>query len=424
MEIPHPPRAHVAPPSPSPAGAGTDPGRATGHHATLERGPSARLDALANREFPRVRGDGIAYLNNASTGPLPESALAVLADGNTRRAEPWRFESDEQFGILARGRELVARLIGATPREIALTVNTSYGLNLAARSLPLAPGDVVLGLDREYPTNIYPWKALEASRGIRFERLPVHGRVADEDALVAALDRPGVRAVVFSWVSFDTGARMDLQRIGAACRARGIWCVVDAIQGVGAVPLHVASLGIDILACGAQKWLASPWGTGFVYVRRELVTELVPTFVGWMAGRGSDDFTRMLEYDFAYRADARRFELVTLPYQDLAAMNAALEVFLEAGMEAIAERLAGHVDRIVAWAQDRDDLVLVTPPSPPRRAGIVSLVPRDPAAASARLRDAGVIHSLREGAIRLSPHWFTPAAHVERTLEVLSGVSR
>lgn len=376
----------------------------------------ARLEAVAAREFPRIREGKVAYVNNASTGPLPESSLRVLAEGDALRAEPWRFSYERQFGTIEQTRALIARLIGSSPREIAVMTNTSYGLNLAARALPLKPGDVVLTSDREYPSNIYPWHAVSRTRGVTFERIPCRDRVVDEEALLRALDRPGVKVLVHSWVSFETGYAIDLARIGRACAERGIFFVVDGIQGVGALTLDVSALHIDILACGAQKWLLSPWGTGFVYVRQELIDTLEPSDVGWMSVRGSDDFTHMLDYDFTYRDDARRYEVVTLPYQEFAAMNVALELFFEVGVDVAAARLASHVERLTSWADTRSDVTLLSPRDREHRSGIVAIVPREPARTSDALTEAGVMHSLRQGAIRLSPHWFTPDAHIDRVM--------
>ena len=389
-----------------------------------EPAADARLDAVAEREFPRVRREGVAYLNSASTGPLPEAALRVLRDWDARRAEPWRISQAEQFGTLARARAGVAALIGATPGEVALMPNTSYGLNLAMRGLPLGPGDVVVTSDREFPSNVYPWLTLARARGTELVRVPCRGRVADEAALLAALDRPRVKVLVVSWVSFETGVALDLAALGAACRARGIYFVVDAIQGVGALPLDVSRLPVDLLACGCQKWLLSPWGTGFVYVRRDLIPQLDPVDVGWSAVRGSDDFTRLLDYDLTFHEDARRYEVITLAFQEFAAACEALALFHEVGPGVAAARIRRLGDRIVAWAQGRDDMTLLSDPAPSRRSGIVSLVPPDAARASAALADAGVWHSVREGAIRLSPHWFTPADHVERALDVLARAAR
>jgi selenocysteine lyase/cysteine desulfurase len=214
---------------------------------------------------------------------------------------------------------------------------------------------------------------------------------------------------------------VDLRRLGDACRARGAWFVVDAIQGIGAVPLDLRRTPVDVLACGAQKWLLSPWGTGFTYVRRELVERLLPPDVSWYAQEGTEDFSRLLDYRLAWRPNAQRFEMVTLPYQDFAGMNASLSLFHALGPAAIAAHIARLTDRLVRWASDHPRVRLVTPAEPSRRAGIVSLAPADPAVASARLTAAGVAHSLREGTIRLSPHCWNTEAEVDRALEAMEG---
>jgi cysteine desulfurase/selenocysteine lyase len=379
------------------------------------------VQALRATEFPwAARGDAI-YLNNASTGPLPARTVAAVQAFTALRAEPWRITQQMQFGTLDRTRELVARLVGASPAEIAVATNTSFGINLAARALPLGRGDVIVSADREFPANVYPWMALERATGAVTRRVPVRGGVLDEAGVMRALDAPNVKALALAWVSFETGYQADLAALGAACRERGIYFVVDAIQGLGAATLDVGACHIDVLACGAQKWLLSPWGSGFVYVRRELVRTMEPNAVSWMAVRDSDDFTRLTDYDFTLRDDARRFEQVTLPFQEFAGMNASLELLLELGPEAVAAHVQRLATRIVEWATDRGDMRLVTPADPARRAGIVAVAPPDPVAASARLAAAGVAHSVREGAIRLAPHCYNTEDEVDRALAVLGG---
>jgi cysteine desulfurase / selenocysteine lyase len=378
------------------------------------------LRELRAREFPWAsRGDQI-FLNHASTGPLPQRAVDTLKELSALRAQPWRYSQELQFGTLAKARAGCARLINAEVSEIALMVNTSYGLNLAARALPFDAGDVVITSDREYPSNIYPWMELEVSRGITLRRIPCDGVLPDEEAIVAALDTPRVRAVVLSWVSFASGYRIDVARIGRACRERGIWFILDAIQGVGSIPLDVREVQVDVVACGAQKWLLSPWGTGFVWLRPDLVHTLRPVDVSWMSTRGSDDFTRLTDYDFTYREDARRFEVITLPYQDFGGMNASLDLLLEVGLEQVYAQVDRLTTRIVRSALGAPGLQLVTPPAREHRGGIVAVAPRDPVAASARLTAAGVTHSLRERAIRLSPHFYNTDEEIDRTLELLA----
>jgi cysteine desulfurase/selenocysteine lyase len=377
------------------------------------------LQALREREFPwAARGEAI-YFNNASTGPLPERTLRAIRDFDERRAAPYRLSDDLQFTTLAKSRDLIARLINADTTEIALAVNTSFGLNIAAFSLPLGAGDVVLTPDREFPANVYPWMQLARQRGIIYRRLPTCDGLVDEDALRRELEDPAVKAVSVSWVGFASGYTVDLEAIGRACRASGAYFVVDAIQGLGALTLDVRAYHIDILACGGQKWLLSPWGTGFVYIRRELIEELEPNVISWMAVKGSDDFRNLVDYDLTWRDDARRFEFITLPFQDFAGMKASLELFHEIGPNAIVHHVAGLADIIVLWAASQRDVQLVTPSVPKHRAGIISLRLPNADVVSAALLRANVIHSLREGAIRLSPHFYNTREEIRQALQVM-----
>jgi selenocysteine lyase/cysteine desulfurase len=378
------------------------------------------LHELRQREFPwAARGEQI-FLNHASTGPLPQRAVDRLDELSALRAQPWRYSQDLQFGTLAKARERCAKLINAEPRDIALMVNTSYGLNLAARALPFQAGDVVITSDREYPSNIYPWMELEVSRGITLRRIPCAGVLPDEEAIIAAIDGPRVRAVVLSWVSFATGYKIDVARIGKACRERGIWFVLDSIQGVGSIPLDVRTANVDVIACGGQKWLLSPWGSGFVWLRPDLVQTLRPVDVSWMSTRYSDDFTRLTDYDFTYRDDARRFEMITLPYQDFGGMAVALDLFFEIGLDRVYAQIDRLTTRIIRTALGTPTLRLVTPAAREHRGGIVAVAPPDPAAASERLTAAGVTHSLREKAIRLSPHFYNTDEEIDVALELLA----
>lgn len=382
--------------------------------------PAYDLQGLRAREFPWAQRGEATYLDHAYAGSLPVRTLVALGDAVNRRAAPFRIDAQLQLATLAHSRALAARLINASPSEIACMVNTSYGINLAARALRLGPGDVVLSYDGEFPANVYPWMALERT-GVRFEMIPTRDGLPDEAALLDALDRPGVRAVTVSWVAFATGSRIDLATLGRACRERGIRLVVDAIQGLGAAVLDVQACPVDIVACGGHKWLLSPPGSGFVYVRGELVRELEPEVVGWMSVRASDELTQLVDYEFAYHDDARRFEVLTLPYHDFAGMNASLELLLELGPAAVADHIERLVSRVVDWASAERSVRLVTPADPARRAGIVAIVPNDPGAASERLRQARISHSLREGAIRLSPHCYNTVSEIDRALAILAG---
>ena len=375
------------------------------------------FEELRRTEFAALDGQGI-FLNSASVGPMPSRSVAVLAACNRDRARPGLWPVERLNTILAEARWLSARLINAAEGEIALMPNTTTGLNVAARALPLGAGDVVLTFDGEFPSNIYPWLA-RSGEGIVLERIP---RTAegwpDEARLHERLGDPAVKAVMVSLTQFSNGYTIDLAALSRATRATGKWLVVDAIQAVGHVPIDVQATPVDFLACGAQKWLLSPWGTGFLYVRRELIGQFPPTFAGWAAFKGTDDYTNLTAYNPEPWPDARRFELITLPVQDFAAMNASVGLLLEVGIPAIAEHLRALHAPVIAWAQAQGATVTSAPA--PHACGILCLRPRgDVVAAYQRLQAHGVMCSLREGSIRLSPHLFNTAAEVAAVGDLL-----
>jgi cysteine desulfurase / selenocysteine lyase len=376
------------------------------------------LDRLRREEFPWAAAGEAIYLNAASTGPLPERTLRAQAEYSRKRALPHRLSHEEQFAVLDDARERITTLLGAEAGSIALSVNTGAGINLAAWGLPLGPADIVVIPDLEFPANVYPWMAASRARGFTLRIVPARDGLLDEDGLLAALEEKGVRLLALSWVGFATGFVADLDRIGAACRARDVWFVVDAIQGVGVLPLELRRTPVDVLACGGQKWLLSPWGSGFTYVRPEILERIVPQPVSWMGVRGSDDFSALVAYDLTWRDGARRFEQVTLPFQDFAGMAASLGLLQELEKGAVAAHIAARVEEL-ATGVERGGVEVVTPPG--RRAGIVTIRPRDVQTASARLRDARVAHSVRELTIRLSPHCYTTSDEIRIALAALDG---
>ena len=381
--------------------------------------PGYDVQSLREQEFPWTR-DTI-YLNNASVGPLPERTRRVLDTFNRKRAAPFQLPDRDLVMTLAESRRLAAELIGAGPEEIALTINTGFGLSLAARALPLRAGDIVLASDREFPANVYPWMLLK-DIGVTLELAPTTTEGwPDEEYLLERLRDPRVRVLAVSLVQFSNGYTVDLARLSAATRTSGIYLVVDAIQGVGQIPVDVRRTPVDLLACGAQKWLLSPWGSGFVYVRRELIRELRPAITGWMAFEGTDDFTRLTQYNDTLRGDARRFELIPLPYQDFAGMNASLGLILGLGVDRIGRHLQLLHQPVLAWAARTN--ARVVSPAGERGSGILCVAPNNVGEAFRRLKAAHVVSSMREGAIRLSPHAYNSLDEMERVVEALDGAN-
>ena len=373
---------------------------------------------LRAAQYAWMADEPTIYLNAASVGPMPRVAVDTADAWSARRARPHTIAFEDLLDSAATARRQFAALVGADAEEIALMPNTTYGLNLAARALPLRPG-VILAFDGEFPSCVYPFQAL-GSRGVELELIPRVTGLPDEETLVRAImQRDDVVAVVVSWTQFATGYVADLARIGQACRTRGVFFIVDGIQGCGVRPIDLHALPVDIFASGAQKWQLGPWGTGFVYVRRDLVTALQPLDVGWACMKSTTDYTRLTEYEFDFFDDARRFEVVTLAYHDFAVANASTALLLELGVANVAAHIEKLTARIVDWAQSRSDVRLVTPADLRRRAGVVSFAPTELDAMAARLTAAHVSHTVREGAIRLSPHVYNTIEEIDAVIGVL-----
>jgi selenocysteine lyase/cysteine desulfurase len=369
------------------------------------------------REFPGPQ-EGI-FLNAASWGLIPRSAAGEAAGFTLRRNRAHGFDLAELGQIQRRAKSAIATLLNVEPREVTLAPNTSFGVNLAAALVGSGPpGSIVLSAG-EFPANVFPWKLLE-ERGFDVVIVPADelGRPREE-ALISALHGSDVRALAVSAVQFASGYHCDLARLGEACRARGVLFCVDAIQALGAVPLDPRSCHVDVLASGAQKWLCSPYGSGFAWVRQELHDRLTPPMVSWLAMDGATRFEDMLHYELDWRSDGRKFELATLGLQDYLGMARSIEVMLELGVDNIRQHIHGLHDPIIDWVRSRSDAQAVTPLDADRRAGILSITHPRLEEAAVALAQEGVVISVREGALRFAPHYYNTAEEIAQVVRLL-----
>jgi cysteine desulfurase / selenocysteine lyase len=387
-----------------------------GHPRVLE---ALDPSELRRREFPAATGR--PYLNAASVTPLPERSRRAIEEHGRRRSDPESLRGDDFEPTLARARRAAARIVAGGEDEIALLPSTSFGIHLAAHALPLEAGRRVVLHDLEFPANVHPWLALERTRGARAVILPntAAGR-PDEARMLEEVERGGVGIAAVSAVRFTDGWVADLAALGAACERAGTWLVVDGIQALGQLPLDPRALGVHVLACGGHKWLCSPFGTGFAWVRRELVERLEPPVVGWSSLRSCADLEHVTDYRAGWVDGARRFEVGTLPFGDYAGMAASLELLADVDPRRIAEHLASLLEPLVPWLEDRGAGVR-SDRTPARRSGILALRPPDLEGVHRRLVDAGIGCALREGALRLAPHLYNDSAEIERLMEVLDG---
>src|SRR5262245_21773079 len=230
----------------------------------------------------------VAYFDHACVAPLPGSARKAIQIWLDQATD----EGDVVWAHWARRmeelRQTAARLISAEPREIALVPNTTAGVSFVAEGFPWQPGDNVVTLANEFPSNQYPWMN-QSSKGVEVRRVAVDGGVVDLDRLADACD-DRTRIVSLSWVGFATGWRIDVREVAELCHRRGSLFFLDAIQGLGVFPLDVRECGVDFLAADGHKWLLGPEGAGLFFVKQEHLSRLRPLMVGWNSVVQGNDY--------------------------------------------------------------------------------------------------------------------------------------
>jgi selenocysteine lyase/cysteine desulfurase len=364
--------------------------------------------------------DEIAYLNCAYMSPLLRRAAAVGAAALARKCRPWTISPDDFFADSEGARQLFATLLGAAADDIALVPAASYGLAVAAANLRLAPGQRILVLVEQFPSNVYTWRELARQRG--GEVLTVE-RPADGDwtaAVLAGLDER-VAITALPHCHWTDGGLLDLVAIGARCRAVGSALVLDVTQSLGALPLDLARVGPDFLVCPGYKWLLGPYSLGYLYVAPRH-QDGRPLEHNWIAREGSEDFARLTLYRERHQPGARRFDVGERSnFALLPVAMVGLEQLLAWDVAAIAATLAA---KTAAIAERAASLGLHATASEHRAGHFLGLrFPQGvPPGLPERLAAEQVYVSLRGDSLRVTPHLYNDAGDVEKLFSVLEAL--
>ena len=313
-------------------------------------------------------------------------------------------------------RRLAARLINATPEEVAFVKNATEGIGWVAGGLNWNTGDNVVTANIEFPANVYPWMGLKA-RGVQLKMVPEESGRVPVDRIAGAIDSR-TRVVTVSAVQFASGFRNDLAALGRICKEKGVFFCVDAIQALGVFPIDVRAMNIDFLASGSQKWLCGPEGIGIFYCNQGLIGHLKPVVTGWLGMKNALDFGN---YQFEFLDTARKFDTGGYNMAGLYGMGAALEMWLELGVENISARILSLTDRLVDKLRAKGYRVFSS-----RRegeaSGIVAFMSdvHDPRQIQQHLQEEyRIITVVREGRLRSSPHVYNTPEEIDQLVDVL-----
>jgi selenocysteine lyase/cysteine desulfurase len=297
-------------------------------------------------DLERVRADTpgvahVAHLNNAGSSLPPRPVHDAVVDHLVRESEIGGYEAaHERRDRWEHAYDALARLLNASRDEIAVVENATRAWDMAFYSLRFEPGDRVLTGRAEYASNWIALKQVADRSGARIEVVPddEHGQID-----VAALERmlgDDVKLVSLVHVPTQSGLVNPAAEVGRVTRAAGVPLLLDACQSVGQLPLDVEAIGCDILSGTGRKFLRGPRGTGFLYVRRELIEELEPPLLDMRAADWLPDG------GYAIRGDARRFENWETYYAGKVGLAVAVDYALELGLGDIRARITGLADRL------------------------------------------------------------------------------
>ena len=374
---------------------------------------------------------------HCAEGPVPKAAVNAARAFLDKELRPWNLGFAEWLALPKSARDEAAELFGTSPEDITLVGSTSAGLSIVAQSFPWHPDDEVVTALGEFPSNVWPWRAL-ASRGVRFREIPLwDGHAAGARALSSTPPRVGLaaesrllealgpttRILTVSWVRFQDGLRLDLQALQRGCASRGVALVVDGIQGAGTLPLDLT--GVAAFATGVHKGLLAPQGLGLLWTAPEFRKRLNP-LGSWMSVESGDDFSRpVTDLRRGWLKDGRKFEQGGMNGLGLVALAESLKIIRAAGVPAI----AAHIDQTQAllleglshtpiWQREADRLEEL------RRTGrlgsIMSLHCAGQGEAFLKAQQhageaARIFTTVREGYLRIALHGY----HREQDLERL-----
>jgi selenocysteine lyase/cysteine desulfurase len=356
------------------------------------------------------------YLNHAAVAPISLPVYERMERHARDLLEHGAAHFREWIAEVKHVRALAAQLINANADEIAFAPNTSAGLAMIANGVDWRAGDNLVTADCEFPANVAPWMRIKREFGVEVRMAREReGRLETEE--IQGLIDSRTRVVTLSFVEFASGFRNDLETIGRHCRQRDVLFVVDAIQGLGALRLDVEACSIDALSADAHKFLLGPDGVALFYVSRRAMERVRPTLVGWLSVNRPEDY---LDYDQPYAPSARRFEAGALNTAGVVGLGAAIELFLQIGVEKIESYLLDLGDYLCERLAERGYQVVSSRRVAEKSAVICCRHDSHPAEKLYQLLDERrIITTPRLGRLRISPHLYNTREEIDQLIEAL-----
>ncbi|VAW04240.1 Cysteine desulfurase [hydrothermal vent metagenome] len=362
----------------------------------------------------------VTYLNAAYMSPILKQAAALGQQAVAKKLQPWNIGIPDFFDPPDRACALMAHMIGAGPDDIALIPSVSYGMAIAVRNLSLSPGQKILVLADQFPSNVYPWQDMAKSHGAELVTIPRPATGDWTTPLCETIDRD-TAIVACPHSHWTDGSQIDLIRVGRFCRENGAALVLDLTQSLGVMPFSVSDVDPDFMVAASYKWLLGPYSYAFVYVAPRHQTGQ-PLEQGWITRRGSGDFARLVDYQPDYLPGAGRFNMGERSNFMLTPMAIhGLEMLNSWGVEIIADYLSGLTDMIAERARGLGLRVADKAHRSPHLIGLY-FEGNAPENLTISLSQRKIYVSIRGDSIRVAPHIYNDAQDVENLFSALEDI--
>jgi selenocysteine lyase/cysteine desulfurase len=358
--------------------------------------------------------DKATYLNNAFSGPLPRH----VAEAATRVMNEKQYGSchwDDWEDVVIKTRKTIARLINASPEEIAFCRNTSEGLGIVTNGIQYETGSNLVVSDLEFPSGVINLQLQAKKHNLEVRMVKNRNGMLPIKEFEEQIDK-NTSLVLLSHVSFLNGYKTDLHAISKLCREHEAHLLTDATQSIGAMRLDVEQLGVDFLAGNGYKWLLAPIATGFLYVKKGVLDELDQSVIGYRAVKDMMDSTLR---DFESMHTAARFEHGQLNFSGYAGLLEAIEFLERVGLDHIEKRIIQLTGAIIDGVEDIKEVWLKTPPQLDTRSGIISIGVKDPVKLQQYLQERSIIVTQMLDLLRISPHFYNTMGEVNTFLTAL-----
>jgi selenocysteine lyase/cysteine desulfurase len=366
--------------------------------------------------------DDVAYLNCAYMSPLMKPAIEAGTWGLKRKAHPWELTASEFFTGAEEFRVTAAKFFNSTADCVAVVSSAGYGIQTAALNLPVGKGQKILVLDEQFPSNYYPWNQVAREKGaeLKVVRWP-----ADNDWTAAVLDSltSDVAIAALPNVQWTSGGRLDLARIGEACRKAGAALALDLTQSLGVLPFDVASVQPDFAVAATYKWLLGPYSLGVLYVAPKWHNGIALE-QGWIQRANAQDFSSLVLYSDEYDSGARRFDMgERANFASIPAAVRAMQQILDWGIEKISAVSASHNQYL---AEAAAELGFTAPKEPLRAPHYLCLRKAEPITSELTLTLARekVYVSVRGTSMRVTPQVYNTREDCDRLIACLKRMAK